>query len=127
MEPIQLQTGTKLWLLFFHLTGRLIMMVAIFSITSSFLTDGASASLIMSEERALELGFKPLAYLRDWSFKACDPFEELLLVSVDSTIIDRNFCETILSITCVNALTRIKGTNILLPRSSFKEQPQSRI
>mmetsp|Transcript_1431 Transcript_1431/g.3090 ORF Transcript_1431/g.3090 Transcript_1431/m.3090 type:complete len:476 (-) Transcript_1431:88-1515(-) len=46
---------------------------------SSFLTDGASASLIMSEKRALELGFKPLAYLRDWSFKACDPFEELLL------------------------------------------------
>jgi acetyl-CoA acyltransferase len=46
---------------------------------SSFLTDGASASLIMSEERALELGYKPLAYLRDWSFKACDPFEELLL------------------------------------------------
>ncbi len=39
---------------------------------SSFLTDGASASLIMSEERALELGFKPMAYIRDWSFKACD-------------------------------------------------------
>lgn len=48
---------------------------------SSFLTDGASASLIMSEERALELGFKPLSYLRDWSFKACDPFQELLLAS----------------------------------------------
>mmetsp|Transcript_14841 Transcript_14841/g.22599 ORF Transcript_14841/g.22599 Transcript_14841/m.22599 type:complete len:447 (-) Transcript_14841:61-1401(-) len=46
---------------------------------SSFLTDGASASLIMSEEKALELGLKPLAYLRDWSFKACDPYEELLL------------------------------------------------
>ena len=46
---------------------------------SSFLTDGASASLVMSEERALELGFKPLAYLRDYSFKSCDPFEELLL------------------------------------------------
>lgn len=46
---------------------------------SSFLTDGASASLIMSEERALELGYKPLAYLRDYSFKSCDPFEELLL------------------------------------------------
>ena len=46
---------------------------------SSFLTDGAAASLIMSEEKALELGFKPLAYIRDWSFKACDPFEELLL------------------------------------------------
>lgn len=46
---------------------------------SSFLTDGASASLVMSEERALELGFKPLAYLRDYSFKSCDPFDELLL------------------------------------------------
>jgi len=46
---------------------------------SSFLTDGASASLIMSEEKAKELGYEPLAYLRDWSFKACDPFEELLL------------------------------------------------
>jgi len=46
---------------------------------SSFLTDGAAASLIMSEEKALELGYKPMAYLRDWSFKSCDPFEELLL------------------------------------------------
>ena len=46
---------------------------------SSFLTDGAAASLIMSEERALELGFRPMAYIRDWSYKACDPFEELLL------------------------------------------------
>ena len=47
---------------------------------SSFLTDGASDSLVMSERKALELGYKPLAYLRDWSFKACDPFEQLLLV-----------------------------------------------
>ena len=39
---------------------------------SSYLTDGAAASLIMSEEKALELGFKPLCYIRDWSFKACD-------------------------------------------------------
>jgi acetyl-CoA acyltransferase len=46
---------------------------------SSFLTDGAAASLLMSEEKALELGFKPWAYLRDWSFKACNPFTELLL------------------------------------------------
>lgn len=46
---------------------------------SSFLTDGAAASLVMSEEKALELGLKPLAYLRDYSFKSCDPFEELLL------------------------------------------------
>jgi acetyl-CoA acetyltransferase len=43
------------------------------------LTDGAAASLLMSEEKAKELGFTPWAYLRDWSFRACDPWEELLL------------------------------------------------
>lgn len=59
---------------------------------SSFLSDGASASLIMSEERALELGLKPLAYLRDWSFKACDPFQELLLgpTYTSQEVLERN-------------------------------------
>lgn len=46
---------------------------------SSYLTDGAAVSLLMSEEKAKELGFQPLAYIRDWSFKACDPWDELLL------------------------------------------------
>lgn len=46
---------------------------------SSFLTDGASATLIMSEEKALELGFKPKAYIRAWEYVGVDPFEELLL------------------------------------------------
>ena len=46
---------------------------------SSFLTDGASACLIMSEERALQLGLKPKAYLRTWTYAGVDPFEELLL------------------------------------------------
>jgi acetyl-CoA acyltransferase len=46
---------------------------------SSFLTDGASACLIMSEEKALELGFTPKAYIRGWTYVASDPFEELLL------------------------------------------------
>lgn len=46
---------------------------------SSFLTDGASAALIMSEEKALALGYRPKAYIRGWSYVACDPFEELLL------------------------------------------------
>ena len=46
---------------------------------SSFLTDGASACLIMSEEKALALGLQPKAYLRNWTFSAVDPFEELLL------------------------------------------------
>merc|ERR1712146_167530 len=30
---------------------------------ASFLTDGASACLVMSEQKALALGYKPLAYL----------------------------------------------------------------
>lgn len=33
----------------------------------------------MSESKALELGFKPKAYIRDWNYQALDPFEELLL------------------------------------------------
>ncbi|XP_064383450.1 trifunctional enzyme subunit beta, mitochondrial-like [Halichondria panicea] len=46
---------------------------------ASFLTDGASAALIMSEEKALELGFKPKAYLRDYVFVSQDPKDQLLL------------------------------------------------
>ncbi len=46
---------------------------------SSFLTDGAAATLIMSEEKALALGYKPKAYIRAWSYVGVDPFEELLL------------------------------------------------
>lgn len=46
---------------------------------SSFLTDGASASFIMEEQTALELGLKPKAYLREYNFVSQDPGEELLL------------------------------------------------
>jgi len=46
---------------------------------ASYLTDGASACLIMSEEKALQMGYKPLAYLRDVSFVSQDPKEQLLL------------------------------------------------
>jgi len=46
---------------------------------ASYLTDGAAATVIMSEDKALELGFKPKAYLREWTFVSCDPFEQLLL------------------------------------------------
>ena len=35
-----------------------------FHICYSLQTDGASACLIMSEEKALAMGFKPKAYLR---------------------------------------------------------------
>jgi len=46
---------------------------------ASFLTDGASACLVMREEKALELGLKPKAYLRDYLYVSQDPKDQLLL------------------------------------------------
>lgn len=46
---------------------------------ASFLTDGASAALIMSEEKALQLGLKPKAYLRNFTYVSQDPIDQLLL------------------------------------------------
>jgi acetyl-CoA acyltransferase len=47
--------------------------------SSSFLTDGASASLITSVDKAKELGLKPKAYLRRYVFTSQDPKDQLLL------------------------------------------------
>jgi acetyl-CoA acetyltransferase len=46
---------------------------------SSFLTDGGAATLIMSEDKAKAMGYKPKAFIRGWAFTAVDPFEEMLL------------------------------------------------
>lgn len=46
---------------------------------SSPLTDGASAVLLMSEERAKALGYQPLAYIKTFAFAGLDPDEGLLL------------------------------------------------
>jgi acetyl-CoA acyltransferase len=46
---------------------------------SSPLTDGGSAVLLMSEERAKSLGYTPLAYIRSYSYAALDPGEQLLM------------------------------------------------
>jgi len=46
---------------------------------SSALTDGASACLVMREDKALALGFKPKAYLRQFAYVARDPKDQLLL------------------------------------------------
>lgn len=46
---------------------------------ASYLTDGASAALIMSEEAALRMGYKPKAYLRHFSYVSQDPVDQLLL------------------------------------------------
>jgi len=42
---------------------------------SSQLSDGASVTLIMSEEKANELGLKPLAYFRGFTTVGCQPDE----------------------------------------------------
>jgi acetyl-CoA acyltransferase len=46
---------------------------------ASFLTDGASAALLTTEEFAKKRGLKPKAYLRDFLFVAQDPKDQLLL------------------------------------------------
>ena len=46
---------------------------------ASPVTDGASAVLLMSEERALEEGREPLAYIRAMEYGAIDPNEGLLM------------------------------------------------
>lgn len=46
---------------------------------SSPLTDGAAASLIMSEEKAKSLGLTPKAWISAWKFVSVDAFEEMLL------------------------------------------------
>ena len=42
---------------------------------SSQLPDGASVTLVMSEEKALELGLKPMAYFRGFTTMGCEPDE----------------------------------------------------
>ena len=42
---------------------------------SSQLSDGASVTLVMSEEKALGLGLKPLAYFRGFTTMGCEPDE----------------------------------------------------
>ncbi|MCA9696877.1 MAG: acetyl-CoA C-acyltransferase [Myxococcales bacterium] len=46
---------------------------------SSALTDGAAAVLIMSEEKAKALGYKPLARFASWAYSGVDPADQLLM------------------------------------------------
>jgi acetyl-CoA acyltransferase len=46
---------------------------------ASPLTDGGSAVLLMSEERARVLGYRPLAWIRSYAYAALDPGEQLLM------------------------------------------------
>lgn len=46
---------------------------------SSPLTDGASALLLMSEEKAKALGYNPLGYIRSYAYAALSPDDQLLM------------------------------------------------
>lgn len=46
---------------------------------SSPLTDGAAAVLLMREDKARALGYKPLAAFRSWSYAGVDPADQLLM------------------------------------------------
>ena len=46
---------------------------------ASPLTDGASAVLLMSEEKARALGYTPLAAFRSWAYVGVDPADQLLM------------------------------------------------
>jgi len=46
---------------------------------ASPLTDGGAAVLLMSEERAKALGYKPLAAFRSWAYVGVDPADQLLI------------------------------------------------
>jgi acetyl-CoA acyltransferase len=49
---------------------------------ASPLTDGGGAVLLMSEERAKALGYRPKAYIRSYAYAALDPAEQLLQAPV---------------------------------------------
>jgi len=46
--------------------------------SSSPLTDGAAAVLLMSEEKAKAEGLKPIGFIKSYAFAATDPFDQLL-------------------------------------------------
>ncbi|ACA87298.1 acetyl-CoA C-acyltransferase FadI [Shewanella woodyi] len=47
--------------------------------TSTPLTDGASAILLMSESRAKALGYNPIGYIKSYAFSAIDVWEDMLM------------------------------------------------
>lgn len=52
---------------------------------SAHLSDGASVLLLISEEKARALGYRPLAFVRSYAYAAVDPSEELLMGPAYST------------------------------------------
>lgn len=59
---------------------------------SSPLTDGASAVLMMSEDKAKALGYRALGYVRAYAFQGVDPFDQLLIgpAYTTATVLERS-------------------------------------
>jgi acetyl-CoA acyltransferase len=53
--------------------------------SSSPLTDGAAALILMTEEKARALGLRPLGYLRSWAYAALDPDGWMLMGPTHAT------------------------------------------
>lgn len=69
----KLEGYAKLKPVFDHVAGT------VTAANSSPLTDGAGALLMMSEEKAKALGYKPLGYIRSYAFAAKTPWDDLLM------------------------------------------------
>lgn len=52
---------------------------------SAPLSDGASLMLLMSEDKARALGYKPIAFVKSYAYAAVDPSDELLMAPAYST------------------------------------------
>jgi len=52
---------------------------------SAPLSDGASLMLLMSEDKARALGYKPIAFVKSYAYAAVDPSDELLMGTAYST------------------------------------------
>ena len=52
---------------------------------SAPLSDGACSILLMSEQRAKSLDYKPLGYVRSYAYSALDPLDQLLMGPAYST------------------------------------------
>jgi acetyl-CoA acyltransferase len=55
--------------------------------TSTALTDGGAAILLMREGRAKELGYKPIGYIRSYGFAAIDVWQDMLMGPSHATTI----------------------------------------
>lgn len=72
-QDSKLESYTKLKPVFDRVHGT------VTAATSTPLTDGASAVLMMTESRAKALGYTPLGYIRSYAFSAIDVLDDMLM------------------------------------------------